>query len=709
MAEIPRTLRFSGLYYPQIKRDLLVWRRTNLRELNDEDPHEPTVQISDAYALGLHYLSVLLDHVAQEALLPTAKLRRTVKAMLSLIDYRLSEATPATVDVVCQLSSPFAVAFDFPIGLIFSAGRGAEQVTFESLLEITAEPSGNPEFAYSYDLSGDAYTDRTAESGGVGTYTPWGGVPAAGDVLYLGHGWVCPDGIRIALAAVGDIWGDGNHVWEYPDALQTQVAPTSATPGGSSIVFDITSLLGANNRAGAEVIVLCLATGESELVTTTWSGSANIATTGPLGQTVASSSASDYAVYAAWLEVPDLVEEVGADYVAISFTLPESQTRAWNRISINGSAGMWLRLRIVAASSTAPTFGEVEWDDGDQYVKFATVQGITYSDDPIGTSDGSADQEFTTSAANIIDGTVRVYVLEGTNLVQWEEVENFLASTSASRHYTLSYTNDSEAVIKFGDGVAGRIPTAGWEVRVDYRYGADLDGNVAVEAVDTYRTGRGAMRRVWNPRAATGWAAAEGSTEDSLEEAKVAGPASLRARGVAMTSDDIEAMAIAWTASDGASPVRRAFALPDAYGPKTVGLYVVGASGAFVEATYLDEIETYFNGDPISGDEGVLVVGHRVVALNYTPVSIDVTATINGGDVAAAEEAVAAFLAPLAKKSDGSWEHEALDVVYASRVYDVIFDSDVDIEDVVVTLPAANVALGVGQLPIAGTITISEA
>ena len=101
---------FSGFYYPEILRSLIQYQRINVPEITDESDEEPFQQLLRAFALVGHLNNVLLDVVANEALLTTSRLLESVRGHLALIDVTLSQAAPASTDVVLELSKVFAVA-----------------------------------------------------------------------------------------------------------------------------------------------------------------------------------------------------------------------------------------------------------------------------------------------------------------------------------------------------------------------------------------------------------------------------------------------------------------------------------------------------------------------------------------------------------------------------------------------------------------------
>lgn len=358
-----------------------------------------------------------------------------------------------------------------------------------------------------------------------------------------------------------------------------------------------------------------------------------------------------------------------------------------------------------------PTIDLARIDEGSQYLKFAVVQGATVEETPLGSSNGAPNQEMVLGFAPLIEGTLTIEVNEGSGFTQYDEVDNFLNSDGTSKHYTLDVTADDEATIEFGDGTNGKIPPAGVDnVRATYRIGADQDGNVGANSITVNLAGVSFVDSITNPRGATGWAARQGSTAESLALAKVEGPASLRTLGKAITPTDIETLAIAFVSpSTGASPIVRAQAIEETFGVKTIELLAVGSSGNLLSESQREEIDEYFNGNKDAGVEGVLVTNHEVTTVNYTPKVIDIQAELTGGSIAAVENALITLLNPEAKLSNGvtfRWGFGGL--IPRSIIIAAIHDADSSITKVNLIAPAVDVQLGARELPLAGTLTITN-
>lgn len=350
-------------------------------------------------------------------------------------------------------------------------------------------------------------------------------------------------------------------------------------------------------------------------------------------------------------------------------------------------------------------------DEGKQYLLFNIVQGATVSEDPLASSDGSPNQEYSLGFTPLVDGTLVIEVDEGAGFTTYDELENFLNADGNRKAYRKEIDADDNTTIFFGDGDNGKIPPAGTDnIRATYRIGADQNGNVGSETIVVNLAGISFVNRIFNPRQASGWAAKQGSDLESLEQAKIEGPASLRTLGKAITPTDIETLGVQFVSpTTGSSPVVRATAIEETFGVKTVELLVVGSAGALLNQTQRDELADYFNGNKPLGIEGVLVTNHEVTPVNYTPREIDVEVEVTGGNEESVKNALIALLNPEAKFDDNvtlRWEFGG--EVPTSIIVAEIHDTDpVNVKKVNLIQPAANVQLGDRELPIAGTLQVT--
>lgn len=715
---------FTAFYYGKILEALIAFKRIYLPEHTDESVQDPLIQALRAFACVGHLCNTNLDVVANESTLPTAHLPETIRNMLALIDYRLASASPSGAEIVFKLVS--ALTADSNViyaGAQVATRASATEVakTFEAIETFTVERSDDEHISYvfAYDEGTEAYTDYTTEANAeVTTFTPWAS-PDEGDILYIGHSGVTWDVLNVLLDTVGSgITG----VWEVYDGNFLDAKPDGVIRIGSKLNFVVNNLLGEEDRHGTIVRVQLDQTGSYEEVVSKF-GAQNggseynyIETTTLLGQTVGEADAStlsDYTIGTLWKEIMD-VSDGTSDLTAsgdVEYTLPENLTDEWNLGDVNSETAYWLRYRIISVDSpVAPIFEKLRIDTGNQYVKTSVVQGTTQNDINLGTADGvTAVQEFQSTKDGFIDESETITV----DSVEWSRVDNFLQSTSTDRHYVVRLGENDRATFVFGNGTAGAIPSG--QVDAVYRYGITEDGNVGANTIVVDKSGLPLVNTLYNPRPAVGWQEAQSASTESLERAKVLGPASLRTGEVALGPDDVEILALLYVDPDtGIKPFTRAKAIEGSFGPKTIELVVVTAGGGISSSESLLALNEHFNGNQYSSPpvRKKLVANQEVTSSNYTPKTVNISVTVYGAtSIQAIEDSLAALLQPETRKEDGvSFEWEFGGDIFLSRISHEIFAADTNVtrvEDLLINGSAANFELGARGLPISGTIVIT--
>lgn len=712
--EVP-SFEFGAFYYPQILEALLVRKRIDVPELTDESDFEPFIQLLRSFALVGHLNNVLLDVVANENTLPTAQLVETVRNMLQLIEYDLASAAPASSELVYELARVLETSLEVVPALAQAATRGdgtTPIIYFEALEGVTV--SRTDVFTRVASEDGGVFADHTDDANDGTDFSPWPS-PASGDALYFGHDSIMWDRLAIEVAMpLSNIVG----VWEYYDGDLFDVQPSSVSNVVVGVLeFDLTSLLGAADRRGALVRVTLNKTGVSEDVVSTWNGLKNIATIGLLAQTSPSEEAIDYTVGSAWsefaaaseLDFGDATEGLTVDG-AVQYALPQNETANWQKTTVNGHEAFWMRFRIVTVSgASSPTLARCRLDMGKQYVISPVTQGRSASDDPLGSSNGGPNQAFQTTRDHFVDRSEVVTVDDEV----WARVKNFLASGPQDKHYVIALGENDRATVRMGDAVNGRIPSLGQgNVSIDYRFNAEVDGNVGANTIVIDKTGLTYVNRLYNPRQAGGWAEAEGASTESLERAKLVGPATLRTKEVALNGDDAIVLAKSFTAQDGTRPFSRATFAEEGFGPKTLELILCGSGGVVPTSAHLREIELFFNGDKfaIPPVPGHYVGNQKVFAVAFDPFVIDFDIQVEapeGVTKAQIINGIAQVMQPEALKADGvSFEWNFGGRVPISRLVHEIFKVDDRITDADITTPATDQNLTTRQLPVAGTINV---
>jgi len=169
----------------------------------------------------------------------------------------------------------------------------------------------------------------------------------------------------------------------------------------------------------------------------------------------------------------------------------------------------------------------------------------TTIDETLGSSDGSAGQEFSLERSPITaDPTgawsLVVYVAEGGPAVAWTKVNNFNSSGPLDKHYLAEIDEYDQTKVIFGDGTNGKIPASGTNnVTASYRVGGGRDGNkVGANKLTRLNGSYPFVTSVTNPAQPSG-----GAEKESIAEAKINAPATYPTNDRAVTHADYEAIA----------------------------------------------------------------------------------------------------------------------------------------------------------------------
>ncbi len=247
-------------------------------------------------------------------------------------------------------------------------------------------------------------------------------------------------------------------------------------------------------------------------------------------------------------------------------------------LSIGNLAAYWLRARLLTPPAGRP-----------QYQASPRVRGITASalggtvtaehaerfpGEQIGRSDGGPGQTFGVSRHPVlprVDSEV-VEVVDGDTATVWTEVEDFSESGPRDRHVVW---DDSTGVVHFGPRVRypdgsvrqhGAVPRDGSTIRVTaFRSGGGARGNVGARTLTLMRSSVPYVSGAVNLLPATG-----GVDAETVAEAKVRGPLTLRTGQRAVTAGDYERLT-----RECSTEVARARCLDAGRGNGAVSLLVV--------------------------------------------------------------------------------------------------------------------------------------
>lgn len=111
------------------------------------------------------------------------------------------------------------------------------------------------------------------------------------------------------------------------------------------------------------------------------------------------------------------------------------------------------------------------------------IQGVTFTQKIIGTSNGTAGQVFQIAQPFVEDGTTTIFVSGEAGLAQWNQVTFLVDSGPDDLTYSLFVDENNVTNIQFGDNVNGAIPGIGLTIFATYTVGVGSSGNVPAGSV----------------------------------------------------------------------------------------------------------------------------------------------------------------------------------------------------------------------------------
>ncbi len=221
-------------------------------------------------------------------------------------------------------------------------------------------------------------------------------------------------------------------------------------------------------------------------------------------------------------------------------------------------------------------------------------EGRLVEDEPLGLSDGTANQQYPLVHAGLILRSLGqgqqiqkdlILLTElGGAIEEWRLQDSLAFSREGQKDFLVEIDENDQATVIFGDGAFGAIPAAGAEIRVTYRVGGGLKGNVLKNTIQTIvdapqLTLIGA--KATNPAAATG-----GAERENISDAVRHAPGVFRSLKRAVTADDYEALALEFT---GVGKVRA-----EGTNWNTVTLFIAPQGGGHVSDVLEANLLAYF-------------------------------------------------------------------------------------------------------------------
>lgn len=244
----------------------------------------------------------------------------------------------------------------------------------------------------------------------------------------------------------------------------------------------------------------------------------------------------------------------------------------------------------------------------------------------VGTSDGSTWQIFSIPKTDVIQGSIEITVNEGIPEL-WTEIESLGYATPNEKVYEVSRDFEGFILIRFGNGSQGKVPDTGASITAFYRTGGGIIGNVGADKIttllDTISSSGGPVSfSVTNPEQSSG-----GAEEQSISNAKLLGPKSIRALGRAVTLEDYETLARNVTGVKEASAVRRGSPLF-----REIDIYILPEGGYSPSDALISEVTDYLSARDMAG-ETIYVQGPTHVVGILLNATVYVISTADSTDV----------------------------------------------------------------------------
>ncbi len=172
----------------------------------------------------------------------------------------------------------------------------------------------------------------------------------------------------------------------------------------------------------------------------------------------------------------------------------------------------------------------------------------------------------------------------GDVIEEWTLQESLTFSLEGQRDYAIEIDEEERATISFGDGAFGAIPPNSAEIRVTYRVGGGLQGNVPAHSIETIVDAPQLSllgAQVTNPEPATG-----GSEHESIDHAVMHAPSVFRSLKRSITAEDYKALALDF---NGVGKVRA-----EATNWNTVTIFVAPEGGGLVSDILRANLLAYF-------------------------------------------------------------------------------------------------------------------
>ena len=232
-------------------------------------------------------------------------------------------------------------------------------------------------------------------------------------------------------------------------------------------------------------------------------------------------------------------------------------------------------------------------------------------------------QTITIQQGPVIEGSIGVSSTEEGG-IEYNEISNlFVASGGAQPVFQKQYIDGFGAVLEFGDGVRGRLPTPGATYIVTYRQGGGVNGDVVRGNINQNIT-VGVGSQTFNAVIANTTKGTGGHAAETVEHAKRYAPYFFRTQYRAVTGEDYTALANSFVGNTGVTAKAMVSLRKNGAAANVIDLYILSkASNNQLERasiTFKKEMLDYFKSYKMLTDE--IVISDGVVR------TLDIVATV---------------------------------------------------------------------------------
>jgi hypothetical protein len=176
---------------------------------------------------------------------------------------------------------------------------------------------------------------------------------------------------------------------------------------------------------------------------------------------------------------------VGGGTVGKSFVIPQG-TQVSGNVVIDELVDEVIFTTLEEV--TVPPNGSIQaWAEHGENVALRAENIATNSSDIsgelLGTSNGLPNQLFVLSENEVVEDTIEVYVQSGDVYELWEKVTQLTDFGPFDAVYSTQLDENNFVYILFGDGVSGFIPNATSAIKVVYRVGGGVIGNIGSDVI----------------------------------------------------------------------------------------------------------------------------------------------------------------------------------------------------------------------------------